>query len=171
MAYDPSGNTDQIDFVSGIYYFKGPSGPLATIYFNYNIYDYYDYDHVVSDVPTGLQSGSGGSNWHISPYSNNIIYEFEPIFNLNTGNLSTTTTVYAVHRSKDVSFIFGVTDRQLNILNSTTALLENPFVRSVDIDILNRSGTIVSGDYVTGSFNNSITLTEAQNTGIFDKSV
>ena len=162
----PSGDDNVADFISGIYTFK-IFADTFTIYLNYNIYDYYDYDHVVSDVPTGLQSGSGGSNWHISPYSNNIIYEFEPIFDLNTGSLSTTATGYSVHRSKDVSFIFGVTDRQLNILNSTTALLENPFVRSVDIDILNRSGTIVSGDYVTGSFSNSLTLTEAQNTGIF----
>jgi hypothetical protein len=159
---------DQIDFYSGIYTFKDEfNNTLATINFNYNIYDFYNYDYVVPDVPTGLESGSGGSNYHISPYSNNIIYEFEPIFNLNTGDLSITATGYAVHRAKDVSFLFDITDRQLNILNSPSALLENPFVRSVDIDILDISGNIVSGNYVNDSFENSFTLTEAENTGIF----
>jgi len=104
---------------------------------------------------------------YVSPYSRNNVYEFEPIFNLNTGDLSITTTGYAVHRGKDVSFVFNVTDRQLNILNSTNALLENPFVRSVDIDILNIYGNTVYDNYVTGSFSNIFTLTEAENTGIF----
>jgi hypothetical protein len=103
----------------------------------------------------------------IAPYSNNAIYEFEPIFDLNTGDLSITATGYAVHRYKDVAFSFNVTDRQLNVLNSPSALLENPFVRSIDIDILDISGNIVSGNYVTGSFENVFTLTESENTGIF----
>ena len=76
---------------------------------------------------------------YYAPYSNNAIYEFDPIFNLNTGDLSTTATGYAVHRSKDVRFIFSVTDRQSNTLNSTTALTENAFVESVNIDILDLS--------------------------------
>ena len=159
---------DQIDFNNGVYTFKDEFDvTLATINFNYNIYDFYNYDYVVPDVPTGLESGNGGSDWHISPYSNNIIYEFEPIFDLNTGDLSITATGYAVHRAKDVSFVFDVTDRQLNVLNSPSALLENPFVRSVDIDILDISGNIVSGNYVEDSFENSFTLTESENTGIF----
>ena len=159
---------DQIDFNNGIYTFKDEFDvTLATINFNYNIYDFYNYDYVVPDVPTGLESGDGGSNYHISPYSNNIIYEFEPIFDLNTGDLSITATGYAVHRAKDVSFVFDVTDRQLNVLNSPSALLENPFVRSVDIDILDISGNTIYDNYVTGSFDNAFTLTEAENTGIF----
>ena len=104
---------------------------------------------------------------YYSIYSNNAIYEFAPVFNLNTGDLSTTATGYAVHRSKDVSFILSVTDRKANTLNSTNALTESPFVQSVNIDILDISGNIVSGDYVTGSFSNTFTLTEAENTGIF----
>jgi len=104
---------------------------------------------------------------YVSPYSRNDVYEFEPIFNLNTGDLSITTTGYAIHRGKDVSFVFNVTDRQLNILNSTSALLENPFVRSVDIDILSIYGNTIYDNYVTGSFSNVFTLTEAENTRIF----
>jgi hypothetical protein len=104
---------------------------------------------------------------YYAPYSNNAIYEFNPIFNLNTGDLSIVATGDAVHRSKDVTFIFNVTDRQLNTLTSTQALTENPFVQSVDIDILDISGNIISGNYVTGSFSNTFTLTEAQNTGLF----
>jgi len=154
---------DQIDFNNGIYTFKDEfDTTLATIDFNYNVYDYYDYSHVVMDVPTGLESG-----YHISPYSNNIIYEFEPIFNLNTGDLSAVATGYSVHRTKDVSFVFNVTDRQLNILNSPSALLENPFLRSVDIDVLDISGNTVYDNYITGSFENVFTFTEAQNTGLF----
>jgi len=104
---------------------------------------------------------------YYATYSNNPIYEFDPIFNLNTGDLSTTATGYAVHRSKDLIFVFNVTDRQLNTLTSTQALIENPFVESVDIDILDISGNIISGNYVTASFDNSFVFTEAQNTGVF----
>jgi hypothetical protein len=154
---------DQIDFNSGIYTFKDEfNNTLATINFNYNIYDYYDYSHVVQDVPTGLESG-----YHVSPYSNNIIYEFESIFNLNTGDLSAVATGYSVHKTKGVSFVFNLTDRQLNILNSSSALLENPFVRSVDIDILDISGNTIYDNYITGSFENAFTFAEADNTGLF----
>jgi hypothetical protein len=114
------------------------------------------------DIPIGLESG-----YRVSPYNAGIIYEFEPIFNLNTGDLSTTATGYAVHRGKDVSFVFDVTDRQLNVLNSTYALTENPFVQSLNIDILDIYGNTVSGGYVTGSFSNLFTLTEQENINIF----
>ena len=103
----------------------------------------------------------------IAPYSDNTIYEFEPEFILNTGDLSLTATGYAVHRYKDVTFSFGVTDRQQNILTSTYALTENPFVQSVNIDILDISGNTIYDNYVSGSFKDSFTLTEAENTGIF----
>ena len=104
---------------------------------------------------------------YYAPYSNNAIYEFDPVFNLNTEDLTATATGHAIHKSKDVTFILSVTDRQSNTLNSTSALTENPFVESLNIDILDISGHIVSGDYVTGSFSNIFTLTEAENTGIF----
>lgn len=102
-----------------------------------------------------------------NPYSDNIIYEFNPIFYVNTVDLSQVAIGYAIHQGRDVTFFFNVTDRQSNVLNSPSALLENPFLRGIDIDILNISGTIVSGDYVSGSFENSFTFTEENNIDVF----
>ena len=102
-----------------------------------------------------------------SPYSNNVIEEFQPEFDLNTGDLSVTAIGRAVHSYKDVTFTFDITDRQLNTLTSASALRENPFVEAINIDILDISGNIIYDNYVTGSFSNVFTLTEAENTGIF----
>jgi uncharacterized delta-60 repeat protein len=103
----------------------------------------------------------------VSPYSDNIIYEFEPIFDVNTSDLSENATGYAIHRNKDVTFVLSITDRQNNVLNSPGALLENPFLRGLDIDILDISGTTKFDNYVSNSFENSFTFTEQDNIDVF----
>lgn len=104
---------------------------------------------------------------YYSAYSNKPIYEFNPVFNLNTEDLSITATGYSVHKSKDVKFVFNITDRELNVLNSTNSITDNIFIKSINIDILDISGNIIYPDYVTGSFKNNFIFTEAENTGIF----
>jgi hypothetical protein len=151
---------------------KGGSGP-ATITW---IYDGESYSETI--YPNSIDHGGGifgtlvknlgiGSGGKFAPYSNNIIYEFEPEFNLNTEDLTTTAIGYAVHKFKDVTFSFDITDRKSNTLNSKQALFENPFVESVDIDILDISGNIISGDYVKNSFENTFTFTETENIAVF----
>jgi hypothetical protein len=101
------------------------------------------------------------------PYIEYPVYEFDPIFDVNTGDLTALATGKAVHKYKDVNFSFEVADRQLNTLSSESALLENPFVQSVDVDILDISGNLVSGNYVTNSFNNKFSFSEQQNIEVF----
>jgi hypothetical protein len=100
-------------------------------------------------------------------YSDNIIYEFDPIFNLDTGDLSKTARGHSTHKNKDVSFVLNLTDRRLNVLNSPSALLENPFLKGIDVDILNIFGDTVFDNYLSGSFENSFTFTEEDNISVF----
>jgi hypothetical protein len=102
-----------------------------------------------------------------NPYSDNIIYEFDPIFDVNTNDLSEIAIGYAVHQGRDVTFVFNITDRQLNVLNSPSALLENPFLRGLDIDILDISGVTKFDNYVSGSFETAFTFTEEDNIDVF----
>jgi hypothetical protein len=106
-------------------------------------------------------------NFVFNPYSDNIIYQFDPIFYLNTNDLSEEATGYAIHRNRDVTFVFDITDRQKNVLNSPSALLESPFLRELDIDILDVSGNTIIDNYVSGSFENSFTFTEQDNIDVF----
>lgn len=104
---------------------------------------------------------------YYAPYNNYPIYEFDPIFDLNTDDLNTTTTGYSVHRSKDVKFIFNVNDRQSNVLTSTSSIFENPFIKSINIDILDISGNIISGDYISNSSESNFSFTEQENINVF----
>lgn len=96
------------------------------------------------------------------------LQKVDPVFNVNTGDLSIVSSGQSSHKYKDVKFSFGIKDRVLTELNSKSALLENPFVQSVDVDILNSSGIVVYSGYITDSFENSFVFTEQQNIDIFN---
>jgi len=96
------------------------------------------------------------------------LYEFAGTYNLDTGNLSTTGTGHSVHNNRDVTFQFEVTDRELNVLTSELAIAESPFIKEINIDIIDESGVMQSAYYVSGSSSNIFTFTEAENAGIFN---
>jgi len=104
-----------------------------------------------------------------SPYNSKPIYNFDPIFNVDTGNLSAINTGVSVHQSKDVTFLLTLNDRQLNTLQTTNSIAENPFVQSVNIDILNVSGVIIYQNFVSNSYKNNFIFSEQDNINVFGK--
>ena len=104
-----------------------------------------------------------------SPYSNNKIYEFEPVQYLNVNDLSQTATGFLIHKNKDVQFKFDLNDRESNALLSTSSIAESSYVNSVNIDILDIYGNIISDNYVTNSFSNNFLFTEQENINLFGK--
>jgi hypothetical protein len=111
------------------------------------------------DIP----SGSIKTN----PYDGDLIYEFQPIFTINSGNLNLTGSGIAVHKNKDVNFYFDILSRDNNLLNTSYNLVENPFVQGISIDILDKYGELITGDYVSNYFNNSYKFTENDNINVF----
>lgn len=106
---------------------------------------------------------------YYNTYSNNAIYEFDSLFDLNSNDLSIVATGYSVHNSKDVRFTFNITDRQSKNINSKSAIIENPFLNNIDIDILTNSGILIYPNYISGSTNNIFSFSEQENIAVFGK--
>jgi hypothetical protein len=108
---------------------------------------------VVERVPSGLS----------------YLYEFDPVFNVDTGNLNAVYTGSGVHKRKDVTFVFDILDQQNNTIATNQQYVENPLVGTVSFDVLDRCGNTVAANYLTGEFSRSITITEAENENIFGR--
>lgn len=148
---------------------SGSGSGFALLTYNYNGKDYTEYiSPNISSSPNTLVKTIEIKIGEIgSLYNNDKIYEFSPALYLNTENLSETATGFVVHKEKDVKFIFNISDRQNNVLTSTPSIAESPFVKSVNIDILDIYGNIVADNYVSNSYANNFILSEQENINIF----
>lgn len=94
-------------------------------------------------------------------------FEFDPVFNLDTGNLDQVFTGSGVHLQKDVTFFFDVLDQQLNSISSDQQMIENPLISGCVFDILNIDGSTAVENFFTGKYSRSVTVTALDNENIF----
>lgn len=110
----------------------------------------------------GLSGSIDYDKYTLKPINN-----FDAILDVNTGDLSIINTGVAVHTKKDVTFSLTLLDRDLNQLNTTEDIIENPYVQGIDVDILDEKGNIIYQNYISNSFQQQFTLTEEENINIF----
>lgn len=96
-----------------------------------------------------------------------VLYEFDPTFEVDTGNLNQVFSGSGVHSKKDVTFFFGVLDQQANLIATNQDFVENPLVEGIVFDILDISGNTVSPNYFSGKSATSITISELDNERVF----
>ncbi len=95
------------------------------------------------------------------------LFEFDPAFDVDTGNLNQIFTGSGVHLQKDVTFFFDILDQQLNTISSNQQFLENPLISGCVFDILNIDGTTAAANFFTGKYSRSVTVSALDNENIF----
>jgi hypothetical protein len=95
------------------------------------------------------------------------LYEFDPEFIVDTGNLNQVFSGSGVHNKKDVAFFFDILDQQLNTIQSNEQLIQNPLVKNITFDILDASGNTINENYFSGKLATSITISELDNERVF----
>jgi len=95
------------------------------------------------------------------------LFEFDPTFSVDTGNLNQIFTGSGVHSQKDVTFFFDILDQQLNTISSNQQFLENPLISGCVFDILNIDGTTAAANFFTGKYSRSVTISALDNENIF----
>jgi hypothetical protein len=95
------------------------------------------------------------------------ISEFDPFFDVDTGNLNQIFTGSGVHLQKDVTFFFDILDQQLNTVSSNQQFIENPLISGCVFDVLNINGTTAFENFFTGKYSRSVTVSALDNENIF----
>lgn len=127
-----------------------------------------------SVVGTGQITPTTGADQFISfnltyptPGGSINLFEFDPAFDVDTGNLNQIFTGSGVHSQKDVTFFFDILDQQLNTISSNQQFLENPLISGCVFDILNIDGTTAAANFFTGKYSRSVTVSALDNENIF----
>ena len=94
-------------------------------------------------------------------------FEFDPTFEVDTGNLNQIFTGSGIHLQKDVTFFFNILDQQLNTISSNQQFLDNPLVSGCVFDVLNIDGTTAVENFFTGKYSRSVTVSALDNENIF----
>lgn len=127
----------------------------------------YNIGTAASNPPTGsgeciifnlVYSGTGSSI---------NLFEFDPVFNVDTGNLNQIFTGSGVHLKKDVTFFFNMLDQQQRPVFSNQEFLENPLLGECVFDVLNIDGTVAAQNFFSGKYSRSVTVTSLDNENIF----
>ena len=94
------------------------------------------------------------------------VYEFEPVFNVDTGDLVSVTTGSGVHTQGDVSLQFSLGDPAGGTATTSSAIAQSAFISGQKISILDITGGLVFPNYriTTDSVFN---FTVAQNADVF----
>jgi hypothetical protein len=131
--------------------------------------------HEDSVFISGL-TGSGDPSFSFSfelerpvPVGLSELKEFDPIFNLDTGNLNQIFSGSGVHLKKDVSFSFDFLDQQANIISTDQDYLNNPLLNASVFDIVDVTGGLIVENYFSGKFARSISISESENESIFGR--
>jgi hypothetical protein len=93
--------------------------------------------------------------------------EFDPVFELDTGNLNRVFTGSGVHLRRDVSFSFDFLDQQGGIIATDQDYLNNPLLDGAVFDIIDITGGLVVPNYLSGKNTRSLYLSELENEAIF----
>jgi hypothetical protein len=127
-----------------------------------------------SIVQSGNVTPSAGGSQCISfdlayptPGGSINLFEFDPTFSVDTGNLNQIFTGSGVHLQKDTTFFFDILDQQLNTVSSDQQFLENPLISGCVFDILNIDGTTAAANFFAGKYSRSITFSELDNENVF----
>jgi hypothetical protein len=95
-----------------------------------------------------------------------MLFEFENIYNLDTGDLLQIFYASGVHLQKDVSLSFSFTDPQGKKINNDIELRNNPLIKNIDYDIIDISGNLVYENYSQG-LTRTFSLKEIDNIALF----
>jgi hypothetical protein len=118
-------------------------------------------------------SGSGGLydfNFDLElpiPEGLSNLHEFDPVFDVDTGNLNQIFTGSGIHLRKDVTFSFDFLDQQGFAVATDDDYINNPLLDSVVFDVLNATGGTVFPNYFSGKSTRSLTISELDNESIF----
>jgi hypothetical protein len=145
-----------------------------TISYEINLYDIsgstlVDPFEIVTDEVNLPSGGDGCVSFYLQyPTGSGIeTFEFDPVFDVDTGNLNQIFTGSGIHLQKDVTFFFDILDQQLNTISSNQQFLENPLISGCVFDVLNIDGTTAVENFFTGKYSRSLTITESDNENIF----
>lgn len=95
------------------------------------------------------------------------LFQFDPTFSVDTGNLNQIFTGSGVHLQKDTTFFFDILDQQLNTVSSDQQFLDNPLIGGCVFDILNIDGTTAAANFFTGKYSRSVTVSALDNENVF----
>lgn len=101
------------------------------------------------------------------PTGYSYLYEFDPIFNIDTGNLNAIYSGSGVHLKRDVKFVFDLQDQIGSTITSDSQFVENPLLGDMSFDITDRCGNVIAENYFSGKYTRSFTITETENENIF----
>jgi hypothetical protein len=118
-------------------------------------------------IDSGDGSGIEFTLTYPTPGGSINLFEFDPVFDVDTGNLNQIFTGSGVHLQKDVTFFFDILDQQLNTVSSNQQFLENPLISGCVFDVLNIDGSVAAANFFTGKYSRSVTVSELDNENIF----
>jgi hypothetical protein len=101
------------------------------------------------------------------PTGYSYLYEFDPVFNIDTGNLNAIYSGSGVHLKRDVKFVFDLQDQIGSTITSDSQFVENPLLGDMSFDITDRCGNVIAENYFSGKYTRSFTITETENENIF----
>jgi hypothetical protein len=161
-------NTIRLDSFDGV---ANPTGEIDVKVFQKSGLQLVNPANIIS---TGFSLGSGEDNFSFCcpiverlPTGLSYLYEFDPIFTVDTGNLNVVYSGSGVHLNKDVTFAFDMLDQRANIISSDIQYIENPLLGNMSFDIVDRCGNVIVENYFSGKYNRSFTITESENENIF----
>jgi hypothetical protein len=93
--------------------------------------------------------------------------EFDPVFDVDTGNLNQIFTGSGVHLQRDVTFSFDFLDQQGFTVATDDDYINNPLLDSVIFDVLDATGGMVFPNYLSGKSSRSLFISELDNESIF----
>lgn len=95
------------------------------------------------------------------------LHEFDPIFDVDTGNLNQIFSGSGVHLRKDVTFSFDFLDQQGFTVATDDDYINNPLLDSIVFDVLDATGGMVFPNYFSGKSTRSLAISELDNESIF----
>ncbi len=128
-----------------------------------------------SGIGSGLFDLSGDSgvydfNFNLEiplPEGLSDLHEFDPIFDVDTGNLNQIFSGSGVHLRKDVTFSFDFLDQQGFTVATDDDYINNPLLDSIVFDVLDATGGMVFPNYFSGKSTRSLAISELDNESIF----
>lgn len=78
------------------------------------------------------------------------MYEFNPSYTLNTGDLTATATGSGVHLNRDVALLFQILDPNGVVVDNDVDLNRNQLISGISFDILSTGGSVVYANYRSG---------------------
>lgn len=94
------------------------------------------------------------------------MYEFDPSYTLDTGNLSATFTGSGVHLNRDIALLFEILDPNGSVISNDVDLNGNQLINNISFDILDTGASVIYSNYRSGK-SIYFGLTEDENIALF----